>query len=168
MGSILCCFTSPWDIDADDVGPKASPDPRRIFGSSVREGSLGLVVAVTSSLSPGTEGEPPGALSTANLAKDCLDSLAFDKFLWVLNTIVAFAVAGLAIKHFCDTRRLRPCNDLDLRPSFEEPGNGKGCLEFMFGESIGLYALGVSGNVWLLPERADSGPRTPEASRDPG
>lgn len=81
---------------------------------------------------------------------------------------MAFAVTDLPIKNFCDTRRLRPRNDLDLRPCFEEPENGEGRAEFMFGENTGLYALGVSGNVWLLPERADSGTCTPKASRDPG
>lgn len=38
----------------------------------------------------------------------------------------------------------------------------------MFVGNTGLYALGVSGNVWLLPERADSGTCAPEASCDSG
>lgn len=166
MVLILCDFEWSRDIGIDDVGPKTSSTTgsRGLIGSLESEGSLGLVVAVRFLLHPGTEA---GASSTADLV-DCLADFVLANFLWVLNPIVVFAVTDLPIENFCDTR-LRPRNDLvmDLRPSFEEPGNGEGRAEFMFGDNTGLKALGVSGNVWLLPERADGGERTPEVSCDP-
>lgn len=102
MAKIVWCFISSRYTDVEDVGPKTSPTtgPCGLFGSWVSEGSRGLVVAVTSSLRPGTKDKPPGALSTEDLVEDCLVSLVFDKYFWVLKTIVAFA---LPIKYFCDT-----------------------------------------------------------------
>lgn len=101
MAWLLWCSISSRDTDADDVGPKTSPatGPRGLFGSWVSKVSLvGVVLAVTFSLRPGTEDSPPGALLTEDLAKDCL-GLAFDKCL-VLKIIVAFALPS---KNFCDT-----------------------------------------------------------------
>lgn len=153
-------------INVDDVGPKISPTtgPPGLIKSGASEGSLGLVVAVMVLLHPGREDELPRSSSTAVLSKDCLASFAFDNFLQVLDPTVVFA--DLPIKNFCDTRRLRPRTDL-VRTSFVEPENGEGRREFMFGEDTGLKARGVSGNVWLHPERADSGEYVPEVSRDP-
>jgi hypothetical protein len=123
------------DIDPNHcgyVGPKGSlaTDPLWITGSLLREGSPGLVVAATALLHSGTDDEPPGAPSTANLAEDSLASLLFDNFfdnfLWSLNPIEAFAVTDLLIKLFCDTRLLRLRNVTDPRHSFEELASGNG------------------------------------------
>lgn len=61
-------------------------------------------------------------------------------------------MTDLLIEDFCDTRLLRLRNDLGIGPrlSFEESGNSEDRAESMFGESAGLKALGVSGNVWVL------------------
>ncbi len=77
-------------------------------------------------------------------------------------------MTDLPIKSLCDTRLLRPRNDLvmDARHSFEESGNTEERAE-SFVENTGLKALGVSGNVWVLPERADNGVCTREASCAP-
>lgn len=154
-----------------NVGPLASlaTGPRGLLGSFLSEGSLGLVIAATSLLHSGTEDEPPGAPSIANLTEDCLTSLLFDNVLGILNPIEAFAVTDLPMNNLCDTRLLRPRDDLVLDPrhSFEEPGNSEESAESMSGENSGLKALGVSGNVWLLSERADSGVCTVEASCAP-
>lgn len=156
------------DIDIDGTGLKTSSTtgPRGLIGSLESKDSPGLVVAVRFLLRSGTEA---GASSTADLGDDCLVDFIFANFLWVLNPIVVFTMTDLPIKSFCDTRRLWPCNDLivDLRPSFEQPGNGERRAGLMFGDSTGLKALGVSGNVWLIPERADGGECTPKSSRDP-
>lgn len=159
------------DVGVDlcgNIGPKTSLaiGPRGLIGPLSSEGSLGLVVAATPSLYSGTEDEP--ASSTVNLVEDCLANLLFDNFLWVLNPIEALAVTDLPIKNLCDTRLLRPRNDLakDPRHSFEESGNGEKRAESMLGENSGLK-VGVSGNVWLLSERADSGVCAREASCAP-